>query len=202
MVTFRLILILSQSELSPATRVRFQPLVFSRSAHAPVFPPRLRAKHSQLTERAVTRLAELLPTYKEALGDQGVFANFSGLISRTKKLATLEMQEAVNEWEEQLQKVCGCLASLFAPVSPATSGRARARSIPGGAFPFPHQASTQRRSKGPNNLTMAPEKIHDQGTETATGGFIRELGFGRGSFVRTVILHEKVSLRRVHPEAL
>lgn len=60
-----------------------------------------------MTEKAVSRLAELVPTYKEKLQDEEVFNNFKTVVSRTKSFATLEMKEAVAEWEAQLRKVRG-----------------------------------------------------------------------------------------------
>ncbi|CBN77248.1 conserved unknown protein [Ectocarpus siliculosus] len=58
----------------------------------------------KVTEKAVSRLAELVPTYKEKLQDDEVFNNFKTVVLRTKSFATLEMKEAVAEWEAQLRK--------------------------------------------------------------------------------------------------
>ncbi|CAM9483812.1 unnamed protein product [Scytosiphon promiscuus] len=58
----------------------------------------------KVTEKAVGRLAELVPTYKEKLQDEEVFNNFKVVVSRTKSFATVEMKEAVAEWEAQLRK--------------------------------------------------------------------------------------------------
>lgn len=59
----------------------------------------------KVTEKAVSRLAELVPTYKEKLQDEEVFKNFMVVVGRTKSFATVEMKEAVAEWEAQLRKV-------------------------------------------------------------------------------------------------
>lgn len=53
----------------------------------------------------MSRLAELVPTYKDKLQDEEVFNNFKAVVSRTKSFATVEMKEAVAEWEAQLRKV-------------------------------------------------------------------------------------------------
>ncbi|CAN0439008.1 unnamed protein product, partial [Hapterophycus canaliculatus] len=58
----------------------------------------------KVTEKAVSRLAELVPTYKDKLQDKEVFDNFKVVVSRTKSFATVEMKEAVAEWEAQLSK--------------------------------------------------------------------------------------------------
>lgn len=50
-------------------------------------------------------MAELVPTYKDKLQDEEVFNNFKVVVSRTKSFATVEMKEAVAEWEAQLRKV-------------------------------------------------------------------------------------------------
>lgn len=65
----------------------------------------LSASREKVTEKAVSRLAELVPTYKEKLQDDEVFNNFKTVVLRTKSFATLEMKEAVAEWEAQLRKV-------------------------------------------------------------------------------------------------
>lgn len=53
----------------------------------------------------MSRLAELVPTYKDKLQDEEVFNNFKVVVARTKSFATVEMKEAVAEWEAQLRKV-------------------------------------------------------------------------------------------------
>eukprot|EP00903_Cladosiphon_okamuranus_P005553 g5529.t1 len=58
----------------------------------------------KVTEKAVSRLAELVPTYKDKLQDEEVFNNFKVVVGRTKSFATVEMKEAVSEWEAQLRK--------------------------------------------------------------------------------------------------
>lgn len=58
-----------------------------------------------MTEKAVRRLAELVPTYQNKLQDKEVFSNFMAVVSRTKSFATAEMKEAVTEWQTQLSKV-------------------------------------------------------------------------------------------------
>lgn len=52
-------------------------------------------------------MAELVPTYKDKLQDEEVFKNFMVVVGRTKSFATVEMKEAVAEWETQLRKVWG-----------------------------------------------------------------------------------------------
>lgn len=53
----------------------------------------------------MTRLAELLPTYKDKLQDKDVYSNFVGLVNRAKQFASQEMAQAVDEWKSQLEKV-------------------------------------------------------------------------------------------------
>ncbi|CAM9898442.1 unnamed protein product, partial [Laminaria digitata] len=56
----------------------------------------------KVTEKAVSRLAEEVPNYKDKLQDKEVHANFMTVVSRAKRLATPEMTSAVAEWESQL----------------------------------------------------------------------------------------------------
>lgn len=58
-----------------------------------------------MTDKALTRLAELLPTYKDKLQDKDVYSNFVGLVNRAKQFASQEMAQAVDEWKSQLEKV-------------------------------------------------------------------------------------------------
>ena len=58
-----------------------------------------------MTEKAISRLAELMPTYKERLQNKEVYSNFVGLVNRAKQFASQEMAQAVDEWKTQLEKV-------------------------------------------------------------------------------------------------
>ena len=62
-------------------------------------------KREQVTEKAVSRLAEETPNYKDKLQDRDVYANIMAVVSRAKRLATPDMTNAVTEWEAQLLKV-------------------------------------------------------------------------------------------------
>lgn len=64
-------------------------------------------RDKQVTEKAVARLAELVPAYKDLLRDREVYEHFAGLVSRAKKFATVEMQQAIGEWEKTLKEVGG-----------------------------------------------------------------------------------------------
>ncbi|CAM9236529.1 unnamed protein product [Pylaiella littoralis] len=83
----------------------------------------------KVTEKAVIRLAELVPTYKDKLQDEEVFKNFMAVVSRTKSFATLEMKEAVTEWQSQLSKYHegGAEDEDAAARAATAAGRKRAR---------------------------------------------------------------------------
>lgn len=59
----------------------------------------------KVTEKAVRRLSELVPTYKHQLRDKEVFSNFMALTKQAKTFAGREVEQAVDEWKAQLQQV-------------------------------------------------------------------------------------------------
>lgn len=64
-----------------------------------------------------------MPSYKEQMRDREVYGNLMAMVSRTRKLAKAEMQEALNLLEKELKKVC--VPTLVHPCSDA-GGRSRA----------------------------------------------------------------------------
>ncbi len=84
----------------------------------------------QITEKCVRRLAELLPSYKEALEDPVVYDNFLVLVSNARKFAKPEMKEAVKDWERLLSELHegGANALSAALRAKTASKRANSRS--------------------------------------------------------------------------
>ncbi len=84
----------------------------------------------QITEKCVRRLAELLPSYKEALEDPVVYDNFLVLVSNARKFAKPEMKEAVQDWERLLSELHegGANALSAALRAKTASRRANSRS--------------------------------------------------------------------------
>lgn len=75
------------------------PSSLARKCFAPCCIP------EKVTEKAVRRLSELVPTYKHQLKDKEVLSNFMALAKQAKTFAGREVEQAVDEWKAQLQKV-------------------------------------------------------------------------------------------------
>lgn len=66
-----------------------------------------------MTEKAVKRLSELVPTYKHQLKDNEVLSNFMALAKQAKMFASREVEQAVDEWKAQLQQVIYIYILMF-----------------------------------------------------------------------------------------
>ena len=54
-----------------------------------------------LTEKVTRKLAESIALYKDALADEGVYAAFTAIVAKARKLPK-EMKEVLDDWEAKL----------------------------------------------------------------------------------------------------